>query len=107
LDLFAKSKNKIGKKCNSKQCKVKQLKMTKRTKTNKLSKMRYFKIPLCPKFIWCEKTKMPLGAKMTQTDSDWLRCRTKTILYKIWSMIHADRLKRLRDKLQGLKWVPL
>jgi len=22
-------------------------------------------------------------------------------------MIHADKLKRLRDKLQGLKWVPL
>jgi len=37
---------------------------------NKLPKMRYFKIPLCPKFIWCEKTKMPLGAKTTQTDSD-------------------------------------
>jgi len=32
--------------------------------------MRYFKIPLCPKFEQCEKTKMPLGAKTTQTDSD-------------------------------------
>jgi len=29
---------------------VKRLKSTKRTKTNKLPKMRYFKIPLCPKF---------------------------------------------------------
>jgi len=27
---------------------------------NQLPKMRYFKIPLCPKFVWCEKTKMPL-----------------------------------------------
>ena len=45
------------------QRKVKQLKLTKRTKTNQLPQMRYFKIPLCPKFVWCEKTKMPLGQK--------------------------------------------
>ena len=37
---------------------------------NKLPKMRYFKIPLCPKFGQCKKTKMPPGAKATQTDSD-------------------------------------
>jgi len=48
---------------------VKHLKLTKWTKTNKLPQMRYFKIPLCPKFVWCEKTKMPPGAKTTQTDS--------------------------------------
>ncbi len=42
---------KLVKKCKfEKQRKVKPLKMTKRTKTNKLPKMRYFKIPLCPKF---------------------------------------------------------
>jgi len=52
------------------QRKAKQLKLTQRTKTNKLPKMRYFKIPLCPKFKQREKTKMPLGAKTTQTDSD-------------------------------------
>ena len=34
------------------QRKAKQLKLTKNgLKTNKLPKMRYFKIPLCPKFI--------------------------------------------------------
>jgi len=47
LDLFAiktkfrlicKKQNKIGKKCNLKKRKVKQLKMTKRTKTDKLPK---------------------------------------------------------------------
>jgi len=32
------------------QRKAKHLKLTKRTKMNKLPKMRYFKIPLCPKF---------------------------------------------------------
>jgi len=32
------------------QRKAKQLKLTRRTKTNKLPNMRYFKIPLCPKF---------------------------------------------------------
>jgi len=32
------------------QRKVEQLKLTKRAKTNKLPQMRYFKIPLCPKF---------------------------------------------------------
>jgi len=51
LDLFAKSKNKIGKNVIWKKYKVKQLKLTKWTKINKLPKMRYFKIPLCPKFI--------------------------------------------------------
>ena len=35
--------------------------------------MRYFKIPLCPKFEQREMTKMPLGTKrlsLTQADSD-------------------------------------
>jgi len=55
------------------QRKAKQLKLTQRTKMNKLPKMRYFKIPLCPKIKEREKTKMPLGKrrlKLTQTDSD-------------------------------------
>jgi len=39
LDLFVKKKCKIGKKkCNLKKRKVKQLKMTKRTKMNQLAK---------------------------------------------------------------------
>jgi len=46
-----------------------------------------------------KRPKCPLGTKTTQTDSDRLRCKTKTILYKIWSMIHANKLKRLKDKL--------
>jgi len=46
-----KVKNKMGKKCNLEKRKVKQLKITKRTKTDKLPKMRYFKIPLCQKIV--------------------------------------------------------
>jgi len=81
------------------QRKAKQLKLTKWTKNEQTTKMRYSKIPLCPKFVWCEKTKMPLGQKTTQTDPNWFRCKTKTILYKIWSMNYANKLTRLRDKL--------
>ena len=53
--------------------KVKRLKLAKWTKMNKLPKMRYFNIPLCPKFEQCAKTKVPLGRKrlkLIQADSD-------------------------------------
>jgi len=49
---------------------AKQLKLAKWTKNEQTTNMRYFKIPLCPKFVWCEKTEMPLGQKrlrLTQT----------------------------------------
>ena len=78
---------------------MKRLKLTKRTKTNKLPKMRYFKIPLCPKFIWCEKTKMPLGQKRLRLT----QMRTKTIFVQNSINDSWKQLKRLRDKLQGLK----
>ena len=79
------------------QRKVKQLKTAKRTKMNKLPKMRYFKIPLCPKFKYCEKTKMPLGQKrleLTQTDSD-----AKLRRFFVQNLING--LCRQTEKTQG------
>jgi len=39
---------------------------------------------------------MPLGTKMTQTDSD---TKLRRFLDRNWLMTYADQLKRLRDEL--------
>ena len=64
--------------------------------------MRYFKIPLCPKFEQCEKTKMPPGGK---NDSNWhklTQMQTQVVLYKIEQIICTKWLKdRCRDLKMG------
>jgi len=76
--------------------------LTQRTKMNKLPKMRYFKIPLCPKFVWCEKTKMPLGPKTTQIDSDWLRCKTMIFVQNLIND-SCKQIEKTQGQMQGLK----
>jgi len=65
--------------------------------------MRYFKIPLCPKFEQCEKTKMPLGAKTTQTDSDWLRCKTKMIFVQNLINDSCRQIEKIQGQIVGTK----
>jgi len=65
--------------------------------------MRYFKIPLCPKFEQCEKTKMPLGAKTTQTDSDRLRCKTKIIFVQNLINDSCKPIEKTQGQIAGTK----
>jgi len=79
------------------QRKVKQLKLANWTKNEQTTNLRYFKIPLCPKFIWCEKTKTPLG----QNDSDWLRCKTKMIFVQNLINDSCGQIEKTQDQIVG------
>jgi len=60
---------------NWKQRKVKRVKTTKRTKTNQITKWGILKYLSAQNSNNVKRLKCPWG----QNDSDWLRCKTKTI----------------------------
>jgi len=73
--------------------------MTKRTKMNKLPKMRYFKIPLCLNFD-VKRLKCPLGVRTTQTNSN---ADKKMILMRSWINDLYRQAGKTQRQMQGLK----
>jgi len=66
---------------------------------NKLPKMRYFKIPLCPKFVWCEKTKMPLGQKRLKLT----QMQTKMIFVQNLINDSCKQIEKTQGQIAGTK----
>jgi len=46
---------------------------------------------------------MPLGSKTTQTDSDWLRCKTKTIFVQKLINDSCKQIKKTQGQIVGTK----